>query len=95
MVNDDKEIILKNDVKDFVNFAFQSGFSEVEVQEWTSSDFSTRFVKLNMLLSTILESSLNFELWFEGFGLFGFVAEFVCVIVLLDDNFFVSLVDFD
>jgi hypothetical protein len=95
MVNNDKEIVLVNNVKDFVNFAFQSSFSEVQVQEWTSSDFGARFVRLGMLLNTVLKTSLNFELWFKGFWLFGLVAEFVCVIVLLNDNFFVFFVDFN
>jgi hypothetical protein len=94
MIDDDKEVVLVNDVEDFVDFVFEGGLEKVQVKERTAGDCGADLVLFNVLLCAVFEAPLDFELRLKGFGLFGLVPEFVVVLVLPDHNFLVLLVDF-
>jgi hypothetical protein len=49
MIDNDKEVELVNDVEDFVDFVFEGGLEEVQVEERTAGDCGADLVLFNVL----------------------------------------------
>ncbi len=94
VIDNDKEVVLVDDVENFKDFAFEGGLDQVQVEEGTAGNCRADFVLLDVLLCAVFEPTLYLELGLEGLGLFGLIAEFVVVLVLPYYHFLVFLVDF-